>query len=109
VTTRHFPADPASRVQTGPAGSGAVEQVFLRCFDAMGLPVEAIPFDGRSDYRPFIDACIPAGGLFTGADGIKTAAQSTIYGGVAGAPSDRATTSHAIRSLTTATSLLTRC
>ncbi len=41
-------------------------------------------FDGRSDYGPFIAAGIPAGGLFTGAEGIKTPAQAAIYGGTAG-------------------------
>jgi Zn-dependent M28 family amino/carboxypeptidase len=41
-------------------------------------------FDGRSDYGPFIEVGIPAGGLFTGAEGIKTAAQAAIYGGTAG-------------------------
>ena len=33
---------------------------------------------------PFIDAGIPAGGLFTGAEDIKTEEEEEIYGGVAG-------------------------
>ena len=33
-------------------------------------------FDGRSDYFAFINAGIPAGGLFTGAEGIKSAQQA---------------------------------
>ena len=41
-------------------------------------------FDGRSDYGPFIAAGIPAGGLFTGAEGIKTPEQAAIFGGTAG-------------------------
>ena len=41
-------------------------------------------FDGRSDYGPFIANGVPAGGLFTGAEGIKTARQEAIYGGFAG-------------------------
>ena len=32
----------------------------------------------------FINAGIPAGGLFTGAEGIKTAEEAEIYGGTAG-------------------------
>jgi len=50
----------------------------------------AIPtaFDGRSDYGPFIDAGIPAGGLFTGAEALKTDAQAAIYGGTAGVALD---------------------
>jgi Zn-dependent M28 family amino/carboxypeptidase len=79
-----FPVDPQTGVERGPAGSGAVEQVFLNYFNAIDLPVEPTPFDGRSDYGPFIAAGIPAGGLFTGAEDIKTAAQAAIYGGTAG-------------------------
>ncbi|WP_345395164.1 M28 family peptidase [Nonomuraea salmonea] len=41
-------------------------------------------FDGRSDYGPFIAAGIPAGGTFTGAEGIKTSAQAALWGGTAG-------------------------
>ena len=55
---------------------------------AQGLATEPTAFDGRSDYGPFIDAGIPAGGLFTGAEGIKTPEQAAIYGGTAGEPYD---------------------
>jgi Zn-dependent M28 family amino/carboxypeptidase len=68
----------------GPAGSGNVEDVFLEWFAAHGLPVEPTAFDGRSDYGPFIANKIPAGGLFTGAEGIKTAGEAAVYGGIAG-------------------------
>ena len=51
------------------------------------MPFEATAFDGRSDYGPFIDAGIPAGGLFTGAEELKTAAQAAIYGGTIGCSS----------------------
>ena len=71
-------------VQAGPTGSGAIEQVFLDYFASQGLPNEPTPFNGRSDYGPFIGIGIPAGGLFTGAEGIKTPAQVAIYGGTAG-------------------------
>ena len=49
-----------------------------------GLATEPTAFDGRSDYGPFIFAGIPAGGLFTGAEGIKTAEEAATYGGTAG-------------------------
>ncbi|MGH9229850.1 MAG: M28 family metallopeptidase, partial [Acidimicrobiales bacterium] len=67
-----------------PEGSAQIEQLFLDYFDSQGLPTEPTPFDGRSDYGPFIAAGIPAGGLFTGAEGIKTEAQAETYGGTAG-------------------------
>ena len=47
-------------------------------------PVVAIPFDGRSDYVGFTDRGIPAGGVFAGAEGVKTANQERIFGGDAG-------------------------
>jgi len=72
----------------GPAGSGAIEQVFQDYFASQGLENSPTPFNGRSDYGPFIAVGIPAGGLFTGAEGIKTAEQAAVYGGTAGASYD---------------------
>ena len=72
----------------GPAGSGAIEQLFLDYFASQSLANAPTPFNGRSDYGPFIAAGIPAGGLFTGAEGVKTAEQAAIYGGTAGANYD---------------------
>src|SRR5215212_27231 len=57
-------------------------------FKSKGLASEPTPFDGRSDYGPFIAQGIPAGGLFSGAEGIKTERQAAIYGGTAGAAYD---------------------
>ena len=57
-------------------------------FAGQGLATDPTAFDGRSDYGPFIDAGIPAGGLFSGAEGLKTAEQAAIYGGTAGEPYD---------------------
>ncbi|MGH2684514.1 MAG: M20/M25/M40 family metallo-hydrolase, partial [Actinomycetota bacterium] len=68
----------------GPSGSKRIEDVFLTYFRNRDLPTEPTEFDGRSDYDPFIMVGIPAGGLFTGAEGIKTPEQARIYGGTAG-------------------------
>jgi Zn-dependent M28 family amino/carboxypeptidase len=70
----------------GPPGSGAIEDLFVDFYDDRGLASEPTAFDGRSDYGPFIaeGVDIPAGGLFTGAEGIKTEAQVAVYGGTAG-------------------------
>jgi hypothetical protein len=43
---------------------------------------------GVSDHTPFIDARIPSGGVFTGSNERKTAAQARRFGGRAGAPRD---------------------
>lgn len=68
----------------GPPGSAYIEQVFTDFFGSQRLATEETPFDGRSDYGPFIDVGIPAGGLFTGAEGEKTAEEADIFGGTAG-------------------------
>jgi Zn-dependent M28 family amino/carboxypeptidase len=59
-------------------------RVTLRRTGKQGLATEPIAFDGRSDYGPFIAEGIPAGGLFTGAEGIKTPQKAAIFGGTAG-------------------------
>lgn len=68
----------------GPEGSDKIEALFEKFFASEGLETEPTAFDGRSDYFGFINAGIPAGGLFTGAEGIKTEEQAAIYGGTAG-------------------------
>ena len=58
----------------GPAGSAQIEKTFEQFFTSRGLPYKGTDFSGRSDYGPFIAVGIPSGGLFTGAEGIKTRA-----------------------------------
>ncbi|MCX4778418.1 M28 family peptidase [Streptomyces sp. NBC_01264] len=72
----------------GPAGSAQIEALINGFLDKKGKPHEGSDFDGRSDYGPFIANGIPAGGTFTGAEGIKTPEQAKRYGGQAGAPYD---------------------
>jgi aminopeptidase S len=69
----------------GPAGSAQIEQTLAGYFASIGVPTRGTDFDGRSDYGPFIAAGIPAGGIFTGAEGRKTAAQVQLWGGTAAA------------------------
>ncbi len=71
-----------------PPASAEIEEIFLDYFEGEGLATEPTAFDGRSDYGPFIAVGIPAGGLFTGAEVIKTAEEAAIYGGTAGEPYD---------------------
>jgi Zn-dependent M28 family amino/carboxypeptidase len=81
-------ATPNNPDAAGPAGSAGIERVFKRYFAAKDLKTEPTPFDGRSDYGPFIAVGIPAGGLYSGAEEMKTARQQDIYGGTAGEPYD---------------------
>ena len=68
----------------GPAGSTEIERAFETFYIERGLPFKGTDFSGRSDYGPFIAIGIPSGGLFTGAEGIKTAQEAVDFGGTAG-------------------------
>ena len=68
-------------LRPGPSGSAYLEQVLVDYFAGIGVPTRGTDFDGRSDYGPFIQYGIPAGGTFTGAEGRKTAAQVQLWGG----------------------------
>jgi Zn-dependent M28 family amino/carboxypeptidase len=72
----------------GPAGSTAIEKTFETFYNKSGVSFKGTDFDGRSDYGPFIEAGIPAGGLFTGAEGTKTVAEAEVWGGIAGTAYD---------------------
>ena len=71
-----------------PAGSTAIEDVFESFYTLLGEPYDDSEFSGRSDYQAFIENGIPSGGLFTGAEEVKTAEQAAIWGGTAGAQFD---------------------
>ncbi|WP_055555996.1 M28 family metallopeptidase [Streptomyces sp. NBRC 110028] len=67
-----------------------LEGVFKDFFAAKGVPTEIeTEGDGRSDHAPFKSAGVPVGGLFSGADYIKTAAQAQKWGGTSGQAFDR--------------------
>jgi len=83
-----YDGDGSGPGDAGPPGSDQIEGVFNAYFASQNLASEPTAFDGRSDYGPFIAVGIPAGGLFSGAEGIKTPAQAAAYGGTAGAPYD---------------------
>lgn len=72
----------------GPTGSDVIEASFHDYFAGVGLPSAQTAFSGRSDYQAFINVGIPAGGLFTGAEGLKTPAEAAIFGGTAGVAYD---------------------
>ncbi|MEV7027146.1 M28 family metallopeptidase, partial [Kitasatospora sp. NPDC093558] len=72
----------------GPAGSAQIQRHISDFLDGRGLPHEPVAFNGRSDYGPFIEAGIPAGGTDTGAEVVKSPAQQDRYGGTAGVAFD---------------------
>lgn len=72
----------------GPEGSANIEKAFELYYMVRHIPYKGTDFSGRSDYGPFIAMGIPAGGLFTGAEGLKTADEAARWGGTAGQPYD---------------------
>ena len=68
----------------GPPGSEVIEAFFEDFYADRGLASEPTEISFRSDYAAFFDSGIPFGGLFTGAEGIKTPDQVAVYGGTAG-------------------------
>ena len=83
-----YDGDASDTASTGSTGSGAVEDVFVDFFTSIGRETEPTAFDGRSDYDAFVAVGIPAGGLFTGAEDLKTAEQAAKWGGTAGVAFD---------------------
>jgi Zn-dependent M28 family amino/carboxypeptidase len=67
-----------------PPGSTAIEDLYESYYTLVGEPYDDTEFSGRSDYQAFIEAGIPSGGLFTGAEVVKTPEQVAIWGGTAG-------------------------
>ncbi|WP_314505842.1 M28 family metallopeptidase [uncultured Microbacterium sp.] len=67
-----------------PEGSVQIEDLFESYFTSVNEPYTDAEFSGRSDYAAFIDAGIASGGLFTGAEEVKTPEQAAIWGGTAG-------------------------
>ena len=69
---------------SGPPGSGPAENLLVTYLNSVGLKTVPTAFDGRSDYQAFVNSGIPSGGLFTGAEGIKTVEEQALFGGKAG-------------------------
>ncbi|MFD8980778.1 M28 family metallopeptidase [Streptomyces sp. NPDC059564] len=85
-----YDGDDSDKVGSGPGpeGSAQLEKQITDFLDTQKIPHEGSDFTGRSDYGPFIEAGIPSGGTDTGAEGIKTPAQATKFGGQAGVAYD---------------------
>jgi aminopeptidase S len=65
-------------------GSTHLTTLFQDWFDSNQLPWDYTRFDGRSDYGPFLASGIACGGLFSGADGVKTVEQRNRYNAMLG-------------------------
>jgi aminopeptidase S len=72
-----------------PTGSLELQRTLEAHFTTIGVPTELTSVGGRSDHAAFARSGIPVGGLFTGAEGIKTSAQAQKWGGSSGVAYDR--------------------
>lgn len=77
-----------SNSEVFPPGSDEIDATLRRYYDRRELPHEPFPLTNRSDHRQFMNVGIPSGGLFTGAEGRKTAEQAEAYGGTVDEPRD---------------------
>lgn len=73
---------------SGPAGSDVIEADFEKFYEANGEAHVPSLFTYRSDYAAFIENGIPSGGLFTGAEVLKTEEEAELFGGEAGVAYD---------------------
>ncbi len=69
-------------------GAGRVRDALEHALRERKLRFEPISIGAVSDHAPFVAAGIPAAGLYSGSDEIKTARQARTYGGRAGRPLD---------------------
>jgi Zn-dependent M28 family amino/carboxypeptidase len=79
---------PPATAPTVNPGAAKIERDFVDYFNSQGVATEPTAFDGRSDYKPFQDNGVAAGGLFSGAEVEKSQAQFLKWGGIVGAPFD---------------------
>lgn len=85
-----YDADDSDGVGGGPfpEGSAYLEKVLEAGFQRIGVPTLGTDPGGRSDHGPFIRAGIAAGGIFTGAEGRKSAKEAKMWGGQSGTAYD---------------------
>jgi aminopeptidase S len=71
-----------------PAGDAARDDL-VAYFTSKNVQTEYVDVQGRSDHAAFRSLGIPTAGTFSGAEGIKSSAQATKWGGTAGQAFDR--------------------
>lgn len=79
-----FDGDGSKFGQKGPEGSAQIEAKFHQTYSALGIQSTETELNGRSDYAAFSAAGIPVGGIFTGAEGVMTKEEATLFNGKAG-------------------------
>ena len=67
-----------------PAAGTTITDMFTAALDVAGLAWELEEVGAASDHYPLDQAAIPVGGLFSGANELKSAEQVATFGGTAG-------------------------
>ena len=73
---------------TRPTESQAIAGLFSSALDRAGLSSSVVEVSSGADHASFNNFSIPTGGLFSGANEIKTPEQAALFGGTAGVPED---------------------
>lgn len=71
-----------------PEGSAGLERTLVDYLKSAGKTARDTSFDGRSDYDGFTLAGVPAGGLFSGAEGKMSSVEAKMWSGNADQPFD---------------------
>lgn len=79
-----YDGDGSNFESVGPQGSSSIESLLKMFLSAYGNGSVETPLNGRSDYQSFALAGIPVGGIFTGAEGVKSREEAALFGGEAG-------------------------
>jgi Zn-dependent M28 family amino/carboxypeptidase len=71
-----------------PAAGKVIQELFGQALGTEGVSSEVVSLGGSSDHDPFDQLGIPVGGLFSGANEIKTPGEQASFGGSANAAED---------------------
>lgn len=83
-----YDGDQSAAANEAPEGSAGIERTLAGYLNLAGVRPADIPLDGSGDYRPFLTAGVPVGGLTTGSTQRKTEVQARLWGGRAGTAFD---------------------
>lgn len=80
--------DQSAAPSEAPEGSAGIERTLAGYLNLAGVRPADMPLEGSGDYRPFLTAGVPVGGITTGSTQQKSAVQARLWGGRAGTAFD---------------------
>ena len=83
-----YDGDQSAQPSEAPEGSAGIERTLAGYLNLAGGRPADIPLQDAGDYRPFLKAGVPVGGVTTGSTQIKSAVQARLWGGRAGVAFD---------------------